>query len=147
APMGDDSIAAAFEAVGLGAFGGAGTLAIAAALTGAIKSSALPMCGYNGLMLPVLEDRVLGERSAEGRASITSLLAYSAVCGTGLDTIPIPGDTPPEEVAALLADVASLAARLRKPLSARLFLVPGGRAGEMTAFTSPYLTNTRILAL
>ncbi|MGZ3674392.1 MAG: DUF711 family protein [Ktedonobacterales bacterium] len=147
APMGDDSIAAAFEAVGLGAFGGAGTLAIAAALTGAIKSSALPMCGYNGLMLPVLEDRMLGERCAEGRASITSLLAYSAVCGTGLDTIPIPGDTPPEDVAALLADVASLAARLRKPLSARLFLVPGGRAGEMTAFTSPYLTNTRILAL
>lgn len=147
APMGDESIAAAFEAVGLGAFGGPGTLAIAAALTGAIKSSSLPLCGYNGLMLPVLEDRVLGERCAEGNASITSLLAYSAVCGTGLDTIPIAGDTPEERVAALLADVAALATRLRKPLSARLFLVPGGRAGEMTTFTSPYLTNTRILAL
>lgn len=147
APMGDESIAAAFEAVGLGAFGGPGTLAIAAALTGAIKSSSLPTCGYNGLMLPVLEDRVLGERCAEGNASITSLLAYSAVCGTGLDTIPIAGDTPTEHVAALLADVASLAARLHKPLSARLFLVPGGKAGEMTTFTSPYLTNTRILPL
>lgn len=147
APMGDESIAAAFEAVGLGAFGGPGTLSIAAALTGAIKSSSLLMCGYNGLMLPVLEDRVLGERCAEGNASITSLLAYSAVCGTGLDTIPIPGDTPGERVAALLADVAALAVRLHKPLSARLFLVPGGRAGEMTTFTSPYLTNTRILAL
>ena len=147
APMGDESIAAAFEAVGLGTFGGPGTLAIAAALTGAIKSAPVPLCGYNGLMLPVLEDRVLGERCAEGQASITSLLAYSAVCGTGLDTIPIAGDTAPEHVAALLADVASLAARLGKPLSARLFLVPGGRAGDMTQFTSPYLTNTRILAL
>lgn len=147
APMGDESIATAFEAVGLGAFGGPGTLAIAAALTGAIKSSSLPMCGYNGLMLPALEDRVLGERCAEGNVSITSLLAYSAVCGTGLDTIPIAGDTPAERVAALLADVASLATRLRKPLSARLFLVPGGKAGEMTTFTSPYLTNTRILPL
>ena len=147
APMGDESIATAFEAVGLGAFGGPGTLAIAAALTGAIKSSSLPMCGYNGLMLPVLEDRALGERCAEGNASIISLLAYSAVCGTGLDTIPIAGDTPAERVAALLADVASLAARLHKPLSARLFLVAGGKAGEMTTFTSPYLTNTRILPL
>jgi len=47
----------------------------------------------------------------------------------------------------LLADVATLAHRLRKPLSARLFLIPGGQAGEMTRFDSPYLTNTRILGL
>ncbi|HLZ22163.1 MAG TPA: DUF711 family protein [Ktedonobacterales bacterium] len=147
APMGDESIADAIEAVGVGEFGGPGTLAIAAALTAAIKSPALPMCGYCGLMLPVLEDELLGERCAEGNVSVSSLLAYSAVCGTGLDTVPIPGDTPPERVAALLADVAALAVRLRKPLSARLFLVPGGAAGDMTNFASPYLTNTRILSV
>ncbi|HLY31068.1 MAG TPA: DUF711 family protein, partial [Ktedonobacterales bacterium] len=93
------------------------------------------------------EDATLGQRCAEGRVTINELLTYSAVCGTGLDTIPLPGDTPPERVAALLADVATLAHRLRKPLSARLFLVPGGQAGEMTTFDSPYLTNTRILGL
>jgi uncharacterized protein len=147
APMGDESIADAIEAVGLGLFGAPGTLAVAAALTAAIKSPALPQCGYCGLMLPVLEDETLGERCAEGDISITSLLAYSAVCGTGLDTVPIPGDTPPEHVAALLADVASLAVRLRKPLSARLFLVPGGAAGDITNFASPYLTNSRILSV
>lgn len=147
APMGEESIADAFEAVGLGPFGGAGTLAVAAALTAGIRGTDLPTCGYCGLMLPVLEDRTIGVRCAEGRVSIQSLLAYSAVCGTGLDTVPIPGESPPERVAAVLADVAALAYRLRKPLSARLFLVPGGRAGDMTAFTSPYLTNTRMLPL
>jgi len=61
--------------------------------------------------------------------------------------VPLPGDAPVERVAALLMDVAGLAARLRKPLSARLFLVPGAQPGEMTRFDSPYLTNTRVLAL
>jgi len=145
APMGEESIAAAIEAAGLGRFGEPGTLAVAAALTAAIKSTALPTCGYCGLMLPVLEDQLIGERCTEGSFGVSALLAYSAVCGTGLDTVPIPGHTPPERVAALLLDVAALAARLRKPLSARLFLVPGGRAGELTDFASPYLTNTRIL--
>jgi uncharacterized protein (UPF0210 family) len=145
APLGDESIADAIEAVGLGRFGEPGTLAVAAALTAALKRTPLPLCGYNGLMLPVLEDRTIGERCAQGDISVAALLAYSAVCGTGLDTVPIPGDTPPEHVAALLVDVASLAARLRKPLSARLFLVPGGAAGAMTHFASPYLINTRIM--
>jgi uncharacterized protein (UPF0210 family) len=150
APMGAESIAAAMERAGLGLFGSSGTLALSGVITGSVKAAAEdvgPAVGYNGLMLPVLEDALLGERVAEGRASITSLLAYSAVCGTGLDTVPLPGDAPLDAVARLLADVATLAWRLRKPLSARLFLTPGGAAGEMTRFSSPYLTNTRILAL
>lgn len=150
APMGTESIAAAMERAGFGPFGSSGTLALAATLTAAIKGAAEevgPACGYNGLMLPALEDETLGQRLAESQIGITALLAYSAVCGTGLDTIPLPGATPPEAVARLLADVATLAWRLRKPLSARLFLTPGAAAGEMTRFTSPYLTNTRVLAL
>lgn len=147
APMGEDSIAGAFEVAGLGRFGEPGTLALAAAVTRGIQSVGLPLCGYCGLMLPPLEDRVLGEHCAEGLLSVSSLLSLSSVCGTGLDTVPLPGDVPVERVAALLMDVAGLAARLRKPLSARLFLVPGAQPGEMTRFDSPYLTNTRVLAL
>ena len=147
APMGDESIADAIEAAGFGRFGEPGTLAVCAALTEAIRSIDLPTCGYCGLMLPVLEDETIGERCAEGAVTVTSLLAYSAVCGTGLDTVPLAGETPPERLAALLLDVATLAKRLNKPLSARLFLVPGGVAGDLTNFGSPYLTNTRILAL
>ena len=40
-----------------------------------------------------------------------------------------------EPIAGLLRDVAALSSRLRKPLSVRLFLVPGKKAGEMARFT------------
>ncbi len=144
APMGEESIGRAIETFGYGEAGTYGTLALASALTGALKSSDLPTCGYCGLMLPVLEDALLGQRWAEGKISAHELLLYSSVCGTGLDTLPLPGDTSAEAIARLLLDVATLAWRLRKPLSARLFPVPGKRAGETTAFSSPYLTNTRL---
>ena len=142
APLGADSVAAAIEQYSL--LGAAGTLATISALTAALKSTGLPTCGYNGIMLPVLEDTVLGQRWEEAVLHIHQLLLYSAVCGTGLDTIPLAGDTSDVALARLLLDVATLALRLRKPLSARLFPVPNRRAGEKTMFSSPYLTNTLI---
>lgn len=140
APMGEDSIVSAMESIV--PFGSPGTLALAAAITEGIRAINLPSCGYGGLMLPVLEDATLGARWAEGKVDVHKLLAYSAVCGTGLDAVPLPGDTSEEEISALLIDVASLAMRLDKPLSARLFPVAGKKAGERTTFSSAYLTNT-----
>lgn len=143
APDGPDSIAAAFEAIN-GGFGRPGTLAIAAALTAAVQNTTLPTCGYNGLMLPVMEDVVLARRWEEGGIGLHDLLAYSSVCGTGLDTVPLPGDSDAADIARLLLDVTALAVRLGKPLSARLFPVPGTTSGDRTAFTSEYLTNTTV---
>jgi uncharacterized protein (UPF0210 family) len=142
APMGEDSIVAALERITGERFGSPGTLSAVAALTAALKTIDQPTCGYNGLMLPVLEDAVLGQRWKEGRVDVRSLLLYSTVCGTGLDTIPLPGDSRAEDITMLLFDVATLATRLKKPLSARLFPVPGTTTGDATNFTSPYLTNT-----
>ena len=81
----------------------------------------------------------------------------AAVCGCGLDTVPVPGATQQQTAeergalldatAALLLDTAALAFRLNKPLSARLLPVPGGRAGQLTAFDSPYLLNCKLLPL
>ncbi len=147
APLAENSIVAAIEASSGSPLGSTGTLATVAALTSALKSTGLPTCGYNGVMLPVLEDAVLGKRWEEGLVHVHQLLMYSAVCGTGLDTIPLAGDTPIEAIARLLLDVATLAVRLRKPLSARLFPVPNAHAGETTTFTSPYLTNTVVKGL
>ncbi|MFL5629280.1 MAG: DUF711 family protein [Ktedonobacteraceae bacterium] len=144
APLGEDSISAALELAGYGPMGTSGTLTVAAAITAALKSTGLPTCGYCGLMLPVLEDAGLGRRWEEGLVNAPQLLLYSAVCGTGLDTLPLPGDSSAEEIARLLLDVATLALRLHKPLSARLFPVPGKSVGERTTFTSQYLTNTMI---
>ena len=144
APMGEDSIVPALEMCGGGPLGGLGTLAAVAAVTSALRSTTLPTCGYCGMMLPVLEDAMLGRRWEEGRVNVHQLLLYSSVCGMGLDTIPLAGTTSAESIARLLLDVATLALRLRKPLSARLFPIPGKNTGERTQFVSPHLTNTVI---
>ncbi len=147
APLGPVSIAAAIETLSGAAFGDAGTLDACATLTAAIKALPVRACGYCGLMLPVLEDDVLARRAAEGRFGVRELLLYSSVCGTGLDVVPIPGDTPEASIARLLLDVAALSTRLDKPLSARLLLAPGLGPGDTTAFENPYLTNSRVLAV
>ena len=147
APNVDDSIVAAMELAGHGFLGDPGTFALVAALTAALKSTGLPTCGFCGLMLPVMEDAVLARRWAEGRLGLDQLLAYSAICGTGLDTVPLPGDCSVDDLTKVICDMASLAVRLSKPLSARLLPVPGKLAGERTSFSSPYLTDTLIKPL
>jgi len=61
--------------------------------------------------------------------------------------VPIPGDTPVEVVARMILDVAALSAKLHKPLSARLFLIPGKKAGEVAHFNDPYLTDAAVLSV
>lgn len=147
APMSDESIADAMEEQLPGLFGERGTLTVAAGITQTLRSLSLPLCGYSGLMLPVLEDVGLGKRSEAGHFNLDSLLLYSTVCGTGLDTIPIPGDASISQITAILTDVATLSIQLNKPLSVRLFPVPGLKAGEMTQFQSPYLTNSAVMQI
>jgi len=64
-----------------------------------------------------------------------------------LDTIPLPGDISPEQMERLFGDVASLATKWNKPLSARLQPVPGKKAGDQTDFQDPFLFNTTVHAL
>jgi uncharacterized protein (UPF0210 family) len=135
------SIAEGLQAAAGGRFGAPGTLAVIGAVTEALRTTGLPTCGYNGLMLPVLEDPVLAREWEQGRITPHQLLGYSAICGTGLDTVPLAGDCTAEEISGLLFDVATLARRLSKPLSARLFPLPGLRSGDRTAFGSPYLVD------
>jgi uncharacterized protein len=147
APGKDRSIGAAIEALTEVPFGNASTLDACATVTSALKSLRVRTCGYAGLMLPVLEDPVLAKRATEGRYGVRDLLLYSSVCGTGLDVVPIPGDTPVEVVARMILDVAALSAKLHKPLSARLFLIPGKKAGEVAHFNDPYLTDAAVLSV
>jgi uncharacterized protein (UPF0210 family) len=141
------SVAFACEKLGLGRFGESGTLAVARLITRALKKVPVKQCGYSGLMLPVLEDFGLARRNSEGYFDASHLLAYSAVCGTGLDTIPLPGDVSRRRLYGLLLDIGTLSGTLHKPLSARLMPVPGKKAGEWTTYNFPYFANTRILAL
>ena len=134
APGVDSSIGAAIEALTGVKFGSSGTLSTAAIITEAERSISVKRIGYSGLMLPVLEDPVLSERWSEGTFDLDSLLAYSAVCGTGLDAIPLPGDVSQEQLERIMGDMASLAFKWHKPLTARLIPAPGKKAGDQTDF-------------
>ncbi len=147
APQGEVSIGKAIEQLSGRPFGGPGTLAASAAITDVLKGLQLKTCGFSGLMLPVMEDATLARRAAEGRLTLDQLLLYSAVCGTGLDVVPLPGDTPQETIESIIRDMAALSIKWKKPLSARLLPVPGKNAGEMTSFVHPFMVNTRVLQL
>ncbi len=147
APAGDVSIGAAIEAFTGAKFGSSGTLTAAHIITAAVKAVPEKQVGYSGLMVPVLEDKVLAQRWAESTYNVDSVLAYSAVCGTGLDTIPLPGDISVEQMERIFGDVASLAVKWNKPLSARLQPVHGKKPGDRTDFQNSALFNTTLHAL
>ena len=133
------------ENLGVERIGMMGSLSAAAILAETLDRGKWLKAGFNGLMLPVLEDSILASRSVEGSFSVKDLLMYSAVCGTGLDTVPLPGDITVDEIEALLMDIAALSLRLNKPLTARLMPVPGLKSGEMTQFDFDFFKNGKIL--
>ena len=139
------SLGKALELLGLPRLGSSGTLASAAFLADCLQQGNWKKTGFNGVMLPVLEDSYLAGRSAEGTLGVYDLLLYSAVCGTGLDVVPLPGDITPEEIEPLLLDMAALAQRLNKPLTARLMPIPGKKVGDKTDFNFDYFANGRVL--
>jgi hypothetical protein len=134
APGGQVSIGAAIESFIGGPFGSPGTETASAVITRAVKAVPVKQTGYSGLMIPVLEDAVLTRRWTEQTYSLDSILAYSAVCAGGVDTVPLAGDTSEESIARIVGDVATLAFKWNKPLAARLLPVPGRKAGDMTKF-------------
>ncbi len=149
APFPEDaqSLGNAVEKMGVPKVGLHGSLAAAAILAEAIDRADFPHAGFSGFMQPVLEDSVLARRAAEGTLTVKDALLYSAVCGTGLDTVPLPGDTTSEQIAPLLLDLCALAVRLDKPLTARLMPIPGKRAGEATSFDFSFFAPSRVMAL
>ena len=147
APAGDVSIGAAIENLTTQPFGMSGTLTAAATITSAVKDVKVKQTGYSGLMLPILEDKRLAQRWSEGHVPLDALLSYSAVCGTGLDTVPLPGDISADQLSLIIGDMASLAVKWHKPLSARLLPVLGKGWGEMTEFNDPFLVNAKLQSL
>jgi len=153
----EGSIASAIEVlqeIPTNQFGGPGTVAAVAAMTTAIQTrlgnddtDPIKLTGYNGLMLPLCEDTRLAQLATAHQLHIKDLLLLSSVCGVGIDTVPLPGNTSVTELSAFLLDVVGLAARWSKPLSCRVFPVPHKVAGDTTTFESPYLVNCKIVAL
>jgi hypothetical protein len=147
APMKYASIGSAVAGFTGGRFGTSGTLTAVGTITSALREISVKKVGYSGVMLPVMEDMRLAQLWGEGAITMDQLLAYSAVCGMGLDTIPLPGDVTTQQLERIIGDVATLSAKLSKPLSARLLPIAGAKPGDMTAFDDPNLINTVIQPL
>lgn len=135
-------------------FGQHGTVAIVAELTQGLQTLDIRRIGFQGLMLPVLEDKRLAYHVAtstqnhyprEQSLSISKLLTISSVCGVGVDTVPLAGDCAVEDLTALILDVAAVAHRWKKGLVVRVLLCVGKSVGDWTDFESPYLCNTKVM--
>ena len=142
------SMAELYRLLGVPYFGASGTVEASALLTRVFKAQEnVQLQGFSGLMLAVTEDEGLAAATRAAQFDIRALLTYSSVCGIGLDTVPIPGDTDAEKIAAIMRDTGTMAFRLNKPLTVRLFPVPGLGAGDITPFESDDLCNCAVLAV
>jgi uncharacterized protein (UPF0210 family) len=146
-PEHNRSLGTAMQGLGVPNLGHAGSVAAAAFFASSLDRAQFKRAGFCGLFLPVLEDAVLAERAADGSLTIKDLLLYSTLCGTGLDTVPLPGDTSMEAITALLLDLGALGLRHSKPLTARLMPIPGKRAGDEVHFDFPYFADSKVMAL
>jgi len=146
APGGKVSIGAAIESFTGQPFGSPGTETASGIITRAVKAVPVKQTGYSGLMIPVLEDAVLTRRWTEQTYGLDSILAYSAVCAGGVDTVPLAGDISQQSIARIIGDVATLAYKWNKPLAVRLLPSPGKKVGEMTEFGGA-LSNAMIQPL
>jgi len=143
-PIKEKSIGTAIEGFGFGKFGELGTIFAIGFLTNTLQNIDRPKIGFSGFMQPLLEDYTIAQRHSENKVDITKIMLNSAVSALGLDTIPLPGDTPKESIFLLLLDTAMLSTRLNKPLTARLMPIIGKKAREMTEFEFEYFSNSKI---
>jgi uncharacterized protein (UPF0210 family) len=153
APYPDDesSVGRLVEAILHGPAGRHGSVFVTGVLTdiirAALRRSGARSCGFNGVMYSLLEDRGLADANNQRGLTLDGLVAMSAVCGCGVDMVPIPGASFPEEIAAVILDVAAMSVELDKPLGVRLLPIPNKAVNELTEFNQDFLCNSRVVAL
>ncbi len=137
-PAVGDSIGEILEAIGIAKIGAPGSTAAVAMLTDAVKKggafASSSVGGLSGAFIPVAEDRVLAQAVADGHLSLAKLEAMTSVCSVGLDMVCIPGDTPAEAIAGIMADEMAIGMVNHKTTATRLIPVPGKGPGEIARF-------------
>ena len=145
------SVGAVIEQI-LGAqVGSQGSVFVTAVLTdvlrSALQASGARAVGFNGVMFSVLEDERLAAANSRRGIGLEGLTALAAVCGCGIDMVPVPGLSFQEEIAAVILDIASLSSTLSKPLGVRLLPIPNKTVNEFTQFNLDFLCDSRVMAL
>ncbi len=133
-----DSVAHILEEIGLEKCGTHGTTATLALLNDAVKKGGVmassKVGGLSGAFIPVTEDAGMIEAARCGALSIEKLEAMTAVCSVGLDMIVVPGDTPADTIAAIIADEAAIGMVNHKTTAVRLIPAVGKKEGEELEF-------------
>ncbi|MCS7233256.1 MAG: PFL family protein [Synergistetes bacterium] len=133
-PNPGDSVAEIIEAMGIERCGLPGTTAALALLNDAVKKGGVmassSVGGLSGAFIPVGEDAEMAHCASQGKISLGKLEAMTCVCSVGLDMIAIPGNTPEEIIACIIADEMAIGVINSKTTGVRLIPVPGKGVGE-----------------
>jgi len=137
-PAVGDSVAYILEEIGLEKCGACGTTATLALLNDAVKKGGVmassKVGGLSGAFIPVSEDAGMIAAAKAGALTIEKLEAMTAVCSVGLDMIVVPGDTPEEVIAAMIADEAAIGMVNSKTTAVRVIPAIGKKEGEELNF-------------
>lgn len=137
-PVEGDSVAEIIEAMGVERCGGPGTTAALALLNDAIKKGGAMATsatgGLSGAFIPVSEDAGMIRAVEAGALSLEKLEAMTSVCSVGLDMVAVPGDTPLESIAGIIADEAAIGVINGKTTAVRLLPAIGKTVGERLSF-------------
>jgi uncharacterized protein (UPF0210 family) len=134
-PAQGDSVARILEEIGLERCGTHGTTAALALLNDAVKKGGVmassQVGGLSGAFIPVSEDEGMIAAAQAGTLTIDKLEAMTCVCSVGLDMIAVPGDTPAETIAAIIADEAAIGMINNKTTAVRIIPAPGKQVGDV----------------
>ncbi|HAQ0618712.1 TPA: PFL family protein [Enterococcus faecium] len=137
-PAVGDSVALILEEMGLESVGTYGTTAALALLNDAVKKGGVMACnhvgGLSGAFIPVSEDAGMIKAVEEGYLNLEKLEAMTAICSVGLDMIAIPGDTPAETIAAMIADEAAIGVINHKTTAVRIIPAKDKKVGDSVEF-------------
>ena len=137
-PAVGDSVALILEEMGLESVGTHGTTAALALLNDAVKKGGVMACnhvgGLSGAFIPVSEDAGMIKAVEEGYLNLEKLEAMTAICSVGLDMIAIPGDTPAETIAAMIADEAAIGVINHKTTAVRIIPAKDKKVGDSVEF-------------
>ena len=137
-PTPGDSVAGIFQAMGLEHVGAHGTTAALAMLNDAVKKGGIMASshvgGLSGAFIPVSEDAGMIEAAGKGYLTFDKLEAMTSVCSVGLDMIAIPGDTPVDTIAGMIADEMAIGMINKKTTAVRIIPVPNKNVGESAVY-------------
>ncbi len=137
-PTPGDSVAGIFQAMGLEHAGAHGTTAALAMLNDAVKKGGIMASshvgGLSGAFIPVSEDAGMIEATKMGVLTFDKLEAMTSVCSVGLDMICIPGDTPSDTIAGIIADEMAIGMINKKTTAVRVIPVPNKKVGDMAVY-------------